>query len=203
MPSQLDRRDFLKAVSLGAAALGQPFLQTWNAHGQGAESTDVVQIRISSNYATGRWYFDPVGVYLKPGQKVKWVCGTIGASATAFHPANGNHELRIPENAKPFDSGFLRDREMEGSSFEWVFDVEGTYDYFSRNHERLGAVARIIVGVPGGPGERPLGYGGSEGRSPIFPDVRKLHSWIDSERIVHEKLVKYPAALMERKFPER
>jgi hypothetical protein len=24
-----------------------------------------------------------------------------------------------------------------GSS-EWVFDVEGTYDYFSRNHEPLG-----------------------------------------------------------------
>ena len=58
---------------------------------------------------------------------------------TAFHPDNDNHELRIPEGAQPFDSGMLAAME----SFQWTFDVEGTYDYFSKHHEGAGLIGRI------------------------------------------------------------
>ena len=86
--------------------------------------------------------------------------------------------------------------------FEYVFEQEGTYDYFSRNHERLGSVGRIVVGAPGGPGEKPLGYGGSEGRSVIFSEVRKLLTWLPSEKIVREKTVAYPRDLFRRMYPQ-
>ena len=206
MRSKFHRRDFLKAAGLGTLALVHRYLGHWEILAQGAKAQegkakDFVEIKINSNYRTGRWSFDPAGIYLTPGQKVRWICGTIGSSATAFHPSNSNHELRIPEKAKPFDSGYLRDREAPGSTFDWVFEVEGTYDYFSRNHERLGAVGRIVVGAPGGPGEKPLGYGGSEGRSPIFADVRQMFTWLSSEKIVREKVVRYPAEMMDRTFP--
>ena len=61
---------------------------------------------------------------------------------TAFHPDHDNHELRIPEGAQPFDSGMLAAME----SFQWTFEVEGTYDYYSKHHEGAGLIGRIVVG---------------------------------------------------------
>jgi len=78
-----------------------------------------------------------------------------GGSVTAFHPSHDNHELRIPEGARPFDSGILIEGDNPRARFEWIFEEEGTYDYYSRRQERLGAVGRIVVGSPGGPGEEP------------------------------------------------
>jgi plastocyanin len=202
MWSKVHRRDFLRVASLGTAALGCEYLSQGTIKGQSMGAREIVQIRIQSNYRAGRWSFNPVGLHLQPGQRVRWSCRSIGSSATAFHPSNDNHELRIPEGARPFDSGYMTDRDMQGSSFEWVFEEEGTYDYFSRNHERLGAVGRIVVGSPGGPGERPLGYAGSEGRTPIFPDVSKVLTWLTSEMIVREKVVPWPAQMMDRTFPK-
>ena len=102
--------------------------------------TEVIEIGITSNYRMGRWFYDPVGVYVEPGQKIRWVGRKWGGSVTAFHPSNDNHELRIPESAKPFDSGILIQGDAPAARFEWVFEEEGTYDYFSLHHERLGAV---------------------------------------------------------------
>jgi hypothetical protein len=140
-----------------------------------------------------------VGLYVKPGQTVRWICTKWGASVTAFHPENDNRELRIPENAQPFDSGLLGDD--INTTFEWTFEEEGTYDYFSRNHEVLGTVGRIVVGQPGGPAEKPLGYGGREGRLPIFPRVKEVLDFVSSQEIVNKKLIRYPRQKFERRFP--
>ena len=202
MVLKVDRRDFLRAAGAGAVGLAHATGSHRLAHAQEAGDKDVVQVKFDIAWLRGRWYFDPVGLYLKPGQKVRWLTQSFGGeSVTAFHPSNDNHELRIPEKAKPFDSGFMLDRGLPGSTFEYLFEVEGTYDFYSRNHERLGAVGRIVVGAPGGPGEKPLGYGGSEGKSVIFRDVRKLLSWLTSEKIVREKIIPYPFELMELTYP--
>ena len=116
---------------------------------------------------------------------------------TAFHPDNDNHELRIPENAKSFDSGIM----LVGTTFEYTFEVEGTYDYYSRRQEVIGTVGRIVVGSPGGPGEKPLGYGSGEGRSPIFKEIEKTFAFAHSEEIVREKRIPYPVKALERRFP--
>ena len=76
---------------------------------------------------------------------MKWTALRWTPSVTAFHPDNDNHELRIPEGAQPFDSGMLAAME----SFQWTFEVEGTYDYFSKHHEGGRPAWPDSGGVPG------------------------------------------------------
>ena len=168
MVSKVNRRQFLKVSGIGTGLLlGSSF----DVNAQATDKIKVIQIR--SNYRIGRWYFDPVGLHIQPGEKVRWVCTKWGGSATAYHPSNNNHELRIPENAEPFDSGIMIQGDYDPNeaqaanraTFEWVFEEEGTYDYYSRNHERLGAVGRIVVGSPGGPAEKTVGLWWKRGSS--------------------------------------
>ncbi len=189
---RVNRRSFMQAAGMGSLALasiGRVFSQT----------PELPEIRIRSNYPQGLWYYDPVGLYLNPGQTVRWICTKFGATVTAFHPDNDDRELRIPEGAQPFDSGLLGDD--VNNTFEWTFEVEGTYDYFSRNHEVLGLVGRIVVGRPGGPAERPLGYGGREGWAPIFPTAREVLELVSSQEVVEKKLIRYPTRKFGRRFP--
>ncbi len=152
-----------------------------------AQEADV-EVNIVLDYGRGLWYYDPVGVFIQPGQTVKWTALRWTPSVTAFHPDNDNHELRIPEGGQPFDSGMLAAME----SFQWTFDVEGTYDYYSKHHEGAGLIGRIVVGSPGGPGERDPRYGGSEGRSPIYRQSMTVFGEIDSREIVEKKSVPFP-----------
>ena len=196
---KMDRREILKSCGMGMAALAFP---AWQVEEQSASKAEpgVTVIRVGNIYAGGQWYFDPVGLYIPKGTKVRWTSTKWGATVTAFHPSNDNHELRIPENAKPFDSGLIGDSYK--NTFEWTFDVEGTYDYFSRNHESLGMVGRIVVGRPGGPAERfPLGYGGREGRAVVFPQQVEAMAVVPSQEIVAKKTIPFPRTLLYRPHP--
>lgn len=192
---KMNRRGFLKVAGAGALTLGGPGLWVSLLRGE----SKVPEIAIRSDYAIGHWYYDPIGLWVEPGQTVRWRCTKWGATVTAFHPANDNHELRIPENATPFDSGLLGDG--VNTTFEWTFQQEGTYDYYSRNHEVLGLIGRIVVGTPGGPGEKPLGYGAREGRSVTYKDMARIFQVLNSEEIVRKKSVPYPREILRRSFP--
>ena len=193
---KIHRRDMLKRWGMGMLALSLPGrrLPVWGAEPVAAEIT------IGNNYRLGQWFFSPAGLYIQKGQTVRWQGRKWGTTVTAYHPSNDNHELRIPENAQPFDSGLLG--QTIGNTFEWTFEVEGTYDYFCRNHEILGMVGRIVVGSPGGPAEEnPPGYGASEGRAPVFPAEARLFEAIPSQQIVDKKTIPYPRDLLVRKYP--
>jgi plastocyanin len=188
------RREFLKWGSTGLLSLaGNGVLLTSPLRAQ----SEAPKITMQRNYNIARFYFDPVGLYIEPGKKVRWVASSDGFSVTAFHPDNDNHELRIPEKARPFDSKELRPQEV----FEWIFDLPGTYDFFSRPHEVIGMIGRIVVGAPGGPGEKPLGYGSREGRAPIFREVARAFEFVKSDAIVQKKVIPYPAKELGRSFP--
>lgn len=105
-------------------------------------------------------YFDPSGLQIQPGDTVRWIQVNGYHSVVAYHPKNGNHELRIPDQAQPWDSGvLLAEYPAKGSTFEHTFTVPGVYDYFCQPHEAAGMVGRIVVGTPGdGPGTRAFGY---------------------------------------------
>lgn len=105
-------------------------------------------------------YFDPVGLRIGPGDTVRWIQVNGYHSVTAYHPANGDRELRIPERAQPWDSGMLlAEYPAKGSTFEHTFTVPGVYDYLCMPHEAAGMVGRIVVGEPAaGPATRPFGY---------------------------------------------
>ena len=189
--TEMIRRDFLRVAGGTFALCNMGWLRF--AAGQ----STVKKITSTRNYGAGRYYFNPLGLYVTLGETVQWPAGREGFSVTAFHPDNDNHELRIPENAKSFDSGIMR----VGTTFEYTFEVEGTYDYYSRRHEVIGMVGRIVVGRPGGPGEKPFGYGSREGRAPIYKEVEKVFEFARSEEIVRENVIPYPVKELERRFP--
>ena len=191
----MDRRNFLNLF------LGSSFIMITTQWTSLLGQDEALEVSINSRYASGQWFYDPFGLYVEPGQTVKWTNRKWGATVTAFHPDNDNHELRIPLDAKPFDSGLLGDR--FNTYFEYTFEAEGTYDYFSKYHEVLGMMGRIVVGKPGGPGERPLGYGAQEGRAPIYRDLMTAFKALDSEEILQEKTVPFPRALLVKQFPYR
>ena len=196
-PYPVNRREFLARTGLltlgfGCRALAQ----------QGKD--EVIEIMLARNEALGIWYIDPLGILIQPGQTVRWRNVHWGATVTAYHPDNGNRELRIPKRAKPFDSGVLGDlghlRQNSTPTFEWRFDQEGTYDYCSREQEIFGMVGRIVVGRPGGPGEKPLGYGNTQGRAPMFKRVMEVLAYAPSEKIVTEKKIPFPVAVFGRRY---
>jgi plastocyanin len=184
------RRDFLRWAGVGV--FGLPALVRLTS-GQAA----IKKINLQRNYAAGRYYYDPLGLYVAPGETVQWIARREGFSVTSYHPDNDNHELRIPEGAKPFDTGIM----SVGATLEYRFDVEGTYDYYSRRHEVIGMVGRIVVGSPGGPAEQPLGYGSGEGRAPIFKEAIRVFEFARAEEIVRRKTIPYPVKELERRFP--
>lgn len=101
----------------------------------------------------GRVVFDPIGLLIQPGTIVRWVVEADVHTTTAYHPDNDSHPLRIPETARPWDSGYLVN---VGDAFEVELTVEGVYDYFCAPHELAGMAGRLIVGRPGGPGAGPF-----------------------------------------------
>jgi plastocyanin len=134
---------------------------------------DTVEIRLVQT-PEGKTYFDPAGVHVAPGDTVRWIQVSGFHSITAYHPANGNHELRIPQAAQPWDSDILLGQSPKANAtFERVFNVPGVYDYFCKPHELAGMAGRIVVGEPGdGPGTKPFGYAANEHWKPVPEAVR-------------------------------
>jgi plastocyanin len=134
-------------------------------------AADRVEIRMRSDLEGAHVDFDPIGLRVAPGTTVRWVVEANVHTATAYHPANGGHPLRIPERAEPWDSGYLLE---PGEAFEVTLTAEGVYDYFCAPHEVAGMVGRIIVGHPGGPGTGPPGEDVPPAAQAAFPSVRRI-----------------------------
>lgn len=148
MSNSRTRRAWLRS---GACLLAAPFLPGPAI----ASSRPVAEILTRSDRDGGRVWFDPVGLWIEPGTTVRWVNEANVHTATAYHPANDTHALRIPENAEPWDSGYLVN---PGDNFEIVLTEPGVYDYYCAPHEAAGMVGRLIVGAPTGPGGRPFDW---------------------------------------------
>lgn len=169
----LTRRQFISHAARATA-----FTSLWAIAGraivEAARSSDVVVVRATADETGGDVFFDPIGLHIQPGQTVRWVLGRSYHSTTAYHPQNGNHELRIPEKARPWDSGILTGSPGK-EEFEYRFEVPGVYDYFCLPHELAGMVGRIVVGEPGtGPGTRAFGWAPDRGWNPV-PTVAQFN----------------------------
>lgn len=157
-----------------------------SAYATGKPST--LDIHMKSDALGAVVGFDPVGLLLEPGQTVRWICDANVHTATAYSPVNDNHSLRIPDKAKPWNSGFL----LPGKDFAVTLTVEGVYDYYCIPHEAAGMVGRLIVGKPAGPGTLPFDYFKKEGKSwqPVPIAAQKAFPTI--EEIMQRKIVPSP-----------
>jgi len=169
------RREFLKIGGLTLVGLGFVPGRRWPA-----AAVEVVEMR--SDAAGSRVWFDPIGLRVEPGTIVRWVVRENVHTTTAYHPRNDHHPLRIPEQAIPWDSGYLVN---PGDHFQVMLTEPGVYDYYCKPHEAAGMVGRIIVGKPLGPGAQPFDYwtgrAGTEGwhRVPqvarkAFPSIARI-----------------------------
>ncbi|HLS50792.1 MAG TPA: plastocyanin/azurin family copper-binding protein [Burkholderiaceae bacterium] len=129
------RRQFLIAGSGLALISALPF--------RALLADDTIVISMAGGPNGAKVWFQPRGLFIKPGQTVKWVNNDEGNvhTATAYH-ADYNKPLRIPAKATPWDSGYL----MPGESFSITFTESGVYDYFCIPHEQAGMTGRIVVG---------------------------------------------------------
>lgn len=95
-------------------------------------------------------YFDPVGLYLIPGDSVTFITKSGNHSAMAYHKGNIYAEAnRIPKDAAAWGSKVLQ----KGKSYEHTFEAVGTHGYYCIPHKTLGMLGRIIVEKPSGPAE--------------------------------------------------
>ena len=86
---------------------------------------------------------------------------------------------RIPEGAKPWDSGFL----LPNESYSVTLTVPGVYDYYCLPHEHAGMVGRIIVTAP-----EPHGWQTHEGNDQSVPEAARA-GFPSIDRIMKEKVV--------------
>lgn len=109
-------------------------------------SAGLMEITMNGTDDGSRVWFEPVGLHVPPGTTIRWTNRDQGNthSSTAYHPDNDGHPLRIPSNAKAWNSDLL----LPGQHFEVTLRVEGVYDYFCLPHEMAGMSGRIIVGTP-------------------------------------------------------
>ena len=168
----LTRRRFFAAGGLTLAGLAVARL---------ARGARVAEIHIKSDVEGSDVWFDPVGVWVEPGQTVRWIVDANVHTTTAYHPKNDGHSLRIPEGATPWDSGFLVN---PGDRYDVTLTVPGVYDYFCQPHEAAGMVGRIVVGKPGGPGAMAFDYfrgrPGTENWKAVPPAAQKAFPSVDA-----------------------
>lgn len=138
-----------------------------------AHAGDEIEIALSGTPTGSHVWFRPRGLLVQAGQAVRWVNRDAGNvhTTTAYHSDNGK-PLRIPSNAKSWNSGYL----MPNESFVLVLDQPGVYDYFCIPHEHAGMVGRIVVGRADA-SARP--YAASDAQLPPvavagFPDVADI-----------------------------
>ena len=134
----MNRRTFLTQLAGTGATTAGGIAITGSARGQGTTHT------IGMYTKGGSFYFDPIGLYVKPGDTVKWVLKSGGHSTTSYTKGNPSYNgpRLIPKNAKPWDSGVLN---KPGASFSYTFQAKGTYLYYCIPQKEMTAGTKNVV----------------------------------------------------------
>jgi plastocyanin len=137
-----------------------------------ARGPEPVDITMSGNADGSRVWFEPIGLLIQPGQTVRWTNKDPGNShtATAYHPENEAHPLRIPAGAQSWNSDYL----LPDESFSVVLTAPGVYDYFCIPHEHAGMVGRIVVAGEGQHIAAPASGGIPEIAEKAFPSIEEI-----------------------------
>ena len=113
-----------------------------------AQTTHEVEMIIAGGPDGTEFYFEPVGLHIQAGDTVRFLGVSPHHNVVAYHGQHGK-EHRVPEGVPPFSSPIVPVTE----SWEYTFDIEGTYDLWCGPHEAWGMAMRVVVGEAGGPAE--------------------------------------------------
>ncbi|NHN60509.1 MULTISPECIES: plastocyanin [Halorussus] len=95
--------------------------------------------------------FEPTGLYVEPGDTVRFSYESPHHTVTAYHPAFG-YVQRVPDDVPPFSAPAL----PQGGYWLYTFDQSGVYELHCAPHEIFGHAMRVVVGSPSGPAADPL-----------------------------------------------
>ena len=141
-----------------------------------AADADTIDIAMRGNQDGSRVWFEARGLLIRPGDSIRWTNRDKGNAhtATAYHPDNGGHPLRIPAGAVPWNSDYL----LPDQSFSVTLTISGVYDYFCVPHEHAGMVGRLVVinegaSAPAAPAGSPVEGLGADSFPPVEEIIRQ------------------------------
>ena len=94
------------------------------------------------------FFFDPVGLWVKPGALVHFKDILALHTVTAFHEKFSEPGFEIPNRIPEGVPGFTSPPLVPDESWVYKFETPGVYDYFCLPHLGLGMVGRIVVFDP-------------------------------------------------------
>lgn len=97
------------------------------------------------------FFYQPTGLFVEPGDTVRFVADTPHHTATAYHAQHVKTQ-RVPDGVEPFSSPVIPINE----TWEYTFTEPGIYDLWCGPHEQAGMAMRIVVGEASGPGAEPI-----------------------------------------------
>jgi plastocyanin len=97
------------------------------------------------------YFFDPTGLYVEPGDTVRFTVASPFHNVVAYHPGFGQTR-RVPENVPPVSSPLF----AADAYWLYAFDEPGVYDLYCGPHSFLGMVVRVVAGEASGPGAEPV-----------------------------------------------
>jgi plastocyanin len=98
------------------------------------------------------FYFEPTGLFVEPGDTVRFDLVTPHHNVNAYHPAFG-YTQRVPEEAPPYSSPVLG----PGEYWLYTFETEGVHNVMCAPHELFGMVGTVVVGSASGPAAAAVG----------------------------------------------
>jgi plastocyanin len=104
------------------------------------------------------FFFQPVGLFIEPGDTVSFIAVSPHHTATAYHEQHVKSH-RVPDGVEPFSSPIV----PVGETWEYTFEIPGVYDIWCGPHEEYGMAMRIVVGEATGPATEPPDNFGPDG----------------------------------------
>jgi len=116
------------------------------------DHTVSLNIRPRENVDIPEFYFEPTGLFVEPGDTVRFDMATPHHNVNAYHPKFG-YSQRVPEQTPAYSSPILG----AGEYWLYTFENEGVHNIMCAPHELFGMVGSVVVGSATGPGTNPVG----------------------------------------------
>ena len=144
------------------------------------DPTEEGTVEEAAEEAVPDFYFDPVGLRIRPGDVVSFPNVSSDLHTVTSWSSRFGLGQRIPENAPPFGSPVI----MPGEEWVYRFPEPGVYDVLCLPHFDLGMVMRVVATPEGG--EVPEAPPVDEETTPPVPAAVLKAPELDPQNIVEE-----------------